>query len=142
MERLGYTVFEYAVSELETTGIPFAVLVRGNVESAIDFGMYVLEGWKDLIVPKNVWDRETIEDIIYEYHQLRFRNAAAIEDFFGSIQGLSVGPVRTNRSGVLDAAQAAREGLDLGGRCGNVSYWGKKKFEELTTFLLRDNFAS
>jgi hypothetical protein len=100
-------VLEYATSELQRDGVPFAVILRLDTTDDHPLKGFVLANWKDLLhlAPANEIDsvQNFLDDLRY-HSQLDEPSSRA---FFDSVATLGVGPIRTFVTGACTL-----EGLD------------------------------
>ena len=97
MEPYSYKVMGYAESDLDTDGIPFALVLY--VPSSMRVVGYVRSDWQSAIGQAVSADRLMIEGFLEDLQHCSRNTGTSASEFFDCLKNLGVGAVRTLSSG-------------------------------------------
>jgi hypothetical protein len=98
MKFCDYQILEYTTSELQTHGVPLAVVVRLHELGSYKLKIFVLREWKLKIGAVSKDEIDEIAIFLRDFVPIN-RDYALASIVFEKLEGLNVGPIRASVSG-------------------------------------------
>jgi hypothetical protein len=94
-----YHVMEYTCSELQSEGVPFAIVVYLEATESCAFEGFVLHNWETVLHSATENEISTVRAFLVDLQYYSQSDRAASKGFFQSLGNLNIGAIRTLVSG-------------------------------------------
>jgi hypothetical protein len=94
-----YHIMEYTCSELQSEGVPFAIVLYLDRTESGGFEGFVLCDWENVIRMATEYEASSVRSFMTDLQYYSQSDPASSMGFFKSLGNLSTGPIRTFVSG-------------------------------------------